>query len=214
MLGTGPAPTRLTYPACPMGLPADGPAMPSALPSIRPVNSQKILASSVKTSAVHRRTQAALDMWQQLGEGASTPSTILPTAKRPRTGPEPEPAVNAVPVAGHEEAYLPSRPAADQANIAGQSSSLPATAAAPQAAHVTADLSLESAAGTRLAREAAKAGDQHGCEVPGPAAEQPVQAKAAVPSDEAVQEQAVSHWSSSEAPPSVSKWDLTQTPPA
>ena len=171
------------------------------------------LASSVKTSAVRRRTQAALDMWQQLGEGASTPSTILPTAKRPRTGPEPEPAMGAVPVAGHEQAYQPSQPAADQADVAGQSSSQPAIAA-PQAAHVTADLSLESAAGTRPAREAAKAGDQHGCEVPGPAAEQLVQANAAVPAKEAGQVQAAYHQDSSEAPPSVSKWDLTQTPPA
>ena len=40
---------------------------------------------------MRRRTQAALDMWQEMGSKASTPSTVLP-AKRLRLDPaEPAP---------------------------------------------------------------------------------------------------------------------------
>lgn len=37
-----------------------------------------------KGGACARRTQAALDMWQEMGSQASTPSTVLPISKKPK----------------------------------------------------------------------------------------------------------------------------------
>ena len=39
-------------------------------------------------SVCNRRTQAALDMWQEMGSHASTPSTVLPITKKAKADEE------------------------------------------------------------------------------------------------------------------------------
>jgi hypothetical protein len=51
------------------------------------VNGRWCAPGHAARAGARRRTQAALEIWQEMADKASTPSTVLlPPAKRPRTG--------------------------------------------------------------------------------------------------------------------------------
>ncbi len=107
-------------------------------------------------AGARRRTQAALEIWQEMADKASTPSTVLlPPAKRARTG-EPG-AAEAAPGAAHRQA-----PAADECGRApgGDGSAIhqghdQAPADAPPRAALAAE--ARSAAAAAVEGEAAQA---------------------------------------------------------
>ncbi|KAK9842271.1 hypothetical protein WJX81_003901 [Elliptochloris bilobata] len=92
-----------------------------------------------------RRTQAALEMWQEMADKASTPSTVLlPPAKRAKTG---EPAAGAAAAAPHAVV-------ADAAVAQGAAAAPSAAAAAAEAAQGAGAAPTAEAADTAAAQDA------------------------------------------------------------